>query len=83
MSKNKGKKIKLVSSKMALQMLGYKSLTSLNQFHEDEGFTCYEIAGSSRTHDTGRAGILRAWSKKEINKWLQTDGRDTEEWLID
>jgi hypothetical protein len=78
MARNKGSVVKLVSSKKALEMMGYKSQTSLDQFHDDEGFTKYEVSGIN-----GRGGVGLAWSKKEINKWLRTEGRDTSEWLID
>jgi len=50
----------------------------LDQFHEDEGFTCYIIDGMP-----SRGGRAFAWDKREINKWLKTDGRDSTEWLID
>ena len=45
MARNKGSVVKLVSSKKALEMMGYKSQTSLDQFHDDEGFTKYEVYG--------------------------------------
>ncbi len=78
MGRNQGKKVQLVTSKKALKMMGYKSQTSLDQFHEDEGLTCYIIDGAN-----GQGGRGFAWDKREINKWLKTEGRDTEEWLID
>lgn len=80
MARKRGKKVYLVNSKKALDMLGYKSQTSLDQFHDDEGFTRYEIQGVS-----GRGGVGLAWSVKEINKWLNGPPkyRDSEEWLID
>ena len=78
MGRNQGKKVHLVSSKKALTMMGYKSQTSLDQFHEDEGLTCYIIDGMAC-----RGGRGFAWDKREINKWLKTEGRSSEEWLID
>ena len=78
MGRNKGKEVRLVASSKALKMMGYKSQTSLDQFHADEGFTAYYIEGGQ-----GRGGIRLAWSKDEIKKWLKTEGRRTEEWLID
>ena len=78
MARNKGSVVKLVSSKKALEMMGYKSQTTLDQFHDDEGFTRYEVIGGA-----GRGGVGLAWDKREINKWLRTEGRDTSEWLID
>lgn len=78
MGRNQGKVVRLVSSKKALEMMGYKSQTTLDQFHADEGFTRYDIHGTP-----GGNGITFAWCKKEINKWLRTEGRDTSEWLID
>ncbi len=78
MGRNQGKKKYLITSKKALKLMGYKSQTSLDQFHEDEGFTCYIIDGT-----IGRGGRGFAWDKREITKWLNTDGRDSTEWLID
>ena len=78
MGRNQGKKKHLITSKKALELMGYKSQTSLDQFHEDEGFTCYIIDGT-----IGRGGRGFAWDKQEINKWLKTEGRDSTEWLID
>jgi len=78
MGRNQGAKKYLITSKKALKLLGFKSQTSLDQFHEDEGLTCYIIDGA-----TGRGGRGFAWDKREINKWLRTEGRSSEEWLID
>ena len=78
MGRNQGKKVHLVSSKLACKIMGYKSQTSLDQFHADEGLTCYIIDGTA-----GRGGRGFAWDKREINKWLKTQGRDSTEWLID
>ena len=78
MGKNQGKKVQLITSNKALKPMGYKSQTTLDQFHEDEGFTCYIIEGGS-----GRGGRSFAWDKREINKWIKTQGRDSTEWLID
>ena len=78
MGRNQGAKKYLISSKKALEILGVKSQTSLDQFHEDEGLTCYIIDGTS-----GRGGRGFAWDKREINKWMKTEGRSSEEWLID
>ena len=46
MGRNQGKVVRLVSSKKALEMMGYKSQTTLDQFHADEGFTRYDIHGT-------------------------------------
>ena len=78
MGRNQGAKKYLITSKKALKLMGYKSQTSLDQFLVDEVFTCYIISGAS-----GRGGRGFAWDKREINKWLKTEGRDSEEWLID
>ena len=78
MGRNQGKKKHLITSKKALKLMGYKSQTSLDQFHEDEGLTCYIIDGMP-----SRGGRAFAWDKREINKWLKTEGRDSTEWLID
>jgi hypothetical protein len=78
MGRNQGAKKYLITSKKALKLMGYKSQTSLDQFHEDEGFTCYIIDGT-----IGRGGRGFAWDKREITNWLKTDGRDSTEWLID
>ena len=78
MGRNQGKKIRLVTSKRACKMMGYKSQTTMDQFHADEGFTCYIIEGMA-----ARGGFGFAWNKKEINNWIKTQGRSSEEWLID
>ena len=78
MGRNQGAKKYLITSKKALELMGYKSQTSLDQFHEDEGFTCYIIEGMA-----ARGGFGFAWNKKEINNWIKTQGRSSEEWLID
>ena len=70
MGRNQGKVVRLVSSKKALEMMGYKSQTTLDQFHADEGFTRYDIHGTS-----GGNGITFAWCKKEINKWFPSHDR--------
>ena len=78
MGRNQGAKKYLISSKKALEILRFKSQTSLDQFHEDEGLTCYIIDGTN-----GRGGRGFAWDKREINKWMKTEGRSSDEWLID
>ena len=78
MGRNQGEKKYLVSSKKALKLLGFKSQTSLDKFHEDEGLTCYIVDGIA-----GQGGRGFALDKREINKWLRTEGRSNEEWLID
>jgi len=78
MGRNQGEKKYLITSKKALKLMGYKSQTSLDQFHADEGFTCYIIDGMP-----SRGGRAFAWDKREITNWLKTDGRDSTEWLID
>jgi hypothetical protein len=78
MGRNQGAKKYLITSKKALKLMGYKSQNTLDQFHADEGFTCYIVDGM-----TCRGGRGFAWDKREINKWLKTEGRSSEEWLID
>ena len=78
MARNQGAKKYLITSKKALKLMGYKSQTSLDQFHEDEGLTCYIIDGMRC-----RGGRGFAWDKKEINKSSSIDGSSSDEWLID
>ena len=77
MGRNQGEKKYLISSKKALKLLGFKSQTSLDQLHEYEGLTCYIIDGTS-----GRGGRGFAWDKREMNKWMKTEGRSSDEWQI-
>jgi len=50
----------------------------LDKLHEDAGLTCYILDGMAC-----RGGRGFAWDKREINKWMKTEGRSSEEWLID
>ena len=76
-----GEVIKLLNTKRALELTGYRSLNSLLQLHESEdvALTCYKVAGGR-----GRGGIIQAWSEKELKKFMKDNYQTTEEkWLID
>jgi hypothetical protein len=76
-----GKVIKLMTTKKALALTGYRSINSLLQLHqsEDVALTCYKIQGGR-----GQGGIDQAWSVKELNKFMKDNHQTTEEkWLID
>ena len=76
-----GKTVTLLLGKKALELTGYRSLNSLNQLHEsdDVELTCYRIKGGR-----GQGGIDKAWSEKELKKFMKDNHQTTEEkWLID
>ncbi len=76
-----GKTIKLLSTKKALELTGYRSINSLQQLHESEdvALTRYAISGGR-----GQGGIAQAWSEKELKKFMKDNHQTTEEkWLID
>ena len=76
-----GKVIKLMTTKKALALTGYRSINSLMQLHqsEDVRLTCYKIKGGR-----GQGAIEQAWSVAELNKFMKDNHQTTEEkWLID
>mgnify|MGYP003655923434 FL=1 len=76
-----GKVIKLLNTKKALELTGYRSINSLLQLHasEDVALTCYKVAGGQ-----GRGGVGQAWSEKELKKFMKDNYQQTEKkWLID
>ena len=76
-----GKTVTLLLGKKALELTGYRALNSLNQLHEsdDVELTCYRIKGGR-----GQGGIDKAWSEKELKKFMKDNHQTTEEkWLID
>ena len=76
-----GKTVTLLLGKKALELTGYRSLNSLNQLHESEDveLTCYRIKGGR-----GQGGIDKAWSEKELKKFMKDNHQKTQEqWLID
>ena len=62
-----GKTVKLLSTKKALELTGYRSINSLRQLHESEdvALTCYKVAGGR-----GQGGVAQAWSEKELKKFM-------------
>jgi hypothetical protein len=64
-----GKVIKLLNTKKALELTGYRSINSLLQLHasEDVALTCYKVAGGQ-----GRGGVGQAWSEKELKEFMRT-----------
>ena len=76
-----GKTVKLLSTKKALELTGYRSLNSLRQLHESEdvALTCYRMKGGH-----GRGALVRAWSEKELKAFMKNNHQTTEDkWLID
>jgi NADH:ubiquinone oxidoreductase subunit F (NADH-binding) len=76
-----GKTIKLLNTKKALELTGYRSINSLLQLHESEdvALTCYKVSGGR-----GRGGVGQAWSEKELKEFMKNNHQLTEEkWLID
>mgnify|MGYP001159556536 FL=1 len=77
-----GKVVKLLTSKKAMELTGYRSVNSLKQLHESEdvALTCYRLKGGS-----GQGGIQWAWSEKELKAFMKNEGShgDTEKWLVD
>ena len=76
-----GKNVKLLSTKKALELTGYRSANSLQQLHESEdvALTRYTITGGR-----GQGGLDRAWSEKELKEFMKDNYQTTEEkWLID
>jgi len=77
-----GKTVKLLNTKKALELTGYRSINSLLQLHasEDVALTCYKVAGGQ-----GQGGIAQAWSEKELKEFMRNNNQmETEEkWLID
>ena len=76
-----GKTVKLLSTKKALELTGYRSINSLRQLHESEdvALTCYKVAGGR-----GQGGVAQAWSEKELKKFMKNNYQTTEDkWLID
>ena len=76
-----GKTVKLLSTKKALELTGYRSINSLRQLHESEdvALTCYKVAGGR-----GQGGVAQAWSEKELKKFMKDNHQLTEDkWLID
>ena len=71
-----GKTVKLLSTKKALELTGYRSLNSLRQLHESEdvALTCYRIKGGH-----GRGALVRAWSEKELKAFMKNNHQTTEE----
>ena len=76
-----GKTVKLLSTKKALELTGYRSINSLRQLHESEDVarTCYKVAGGR-----GQGGVAQAWSEKELKAFMKNNYQTTEDkWLID
>ena len=76
-----GKTVKLLSTKKALELTGYRSINSLRQLHESEdvALTCYKVAGGR-----GQGGVAQAWSEKELKAFMKNNYQTTEDkWLID
>jgi len=76
-----GKVVRLLNTKKALKLTGYRSINSLLQLHasEDVALTCYRVRGAQ-----GQGGIAQAWSEKELKKFMEDNHQTTEEkWLID
>ena len=76
-----GKTVKLLSTKKALELTGYRSINSLRQLHESEdvALTCYKLAGGR-----GQGGVAQAWSEKELKAFMKNNYQTTEDkWLID
>ena len=76
-----GKTVKLLSTKKALELTGYRSINSLRQLHESEdvALTCYKVAGGR-----GQGGVAQAWSEKELKAFMKDNYQTTEDkWLID
>jgi len=77
-----GEVIKLLNTKRALKLTGYRSINSLLQLHasEDVILTCYKVAGGH-----GRGGIIQAWNEDELKEFMRNNNQmETEEkWLID
>ena len=77
-----GKVVKLMTTKKAMELTGYRSINSLKQLHESEdvALTCFKIKGGQ-----GQAGIGQAWSEKEIKSFINKEGShgETKKWLID
>ena len=76
-----GKTVRLLNTKKALELTGYRSINSLLQLHasEDVALTCYKVAGGQ-----GQGGIAQAWSEKELKAFMKNNHQTTEDkWLID
>jgi len=77
-----GKVVKLLTSKKAMELTGYRSVNSLRQLHESEdvALTCYRLNGG-----IGQGGIQWAWSEKELKAFMKNEGShgETEKWLVD
>jgi len=79
-----GKIIKLLNTKKALELTGYRSINSLLQLNESEdvSLTCYKIKGGH-----GRGGIVQAWCERELKAFMRNQGNhnqeETRKWLID
>ena len=77
-----GKVVKLLTSKKAMELTGYRSVNSLKQLHESEDveLTCYRLKGGR-----GQGSIQWAWSEKELKAFMKNQGShgETEKWLVD
>ena len=77
-----GKTVKLLNTKKALELTGYRSINSFLPLHasEDVALTCYKVTGGQ-----GQGGVGQAWSEKELKEFMRNNNQqETEEkWLID
>ena len=77
-----GKVVKLLTSKKAMELTGYRSVNSLKQLHESEdvALTCYRLKGG-----IGQGGVQWAWSEKALKAFMKNQGShgETEKWLVD
>jgi len=83
MSDDCGEVVKLLTTKKALKLTGYRAMNSLMQLHREPTIkiTCYKVHGGP-----GQGAVMQAWSEKELRKFIKEHGNHhltEEKWLID